>query len=56
MSMKEFKRVLDSQPEMKSYFETLPANIRENIFMTAPKITSLDQLKSIVMNLTNKQG
>lgn len=47
---------LTEDPAMRTYFDQLPAYVRENIYMTATNLESLEQLKSIAAGLMEQNG
>ena len=42
-------------PEIKQYFESLPASLQETLIQSGAKIDSLEQLQKLAAEFQNKQ-
>lgn len=42
---------LQQDPQMKQYFDSLPAYVQENIMQTGVELCNMDQLRSCAENL-----
>jgi hypothetical protein len=43
-------------PAMRAYFNALPAYVKENIYMSATNLESVEQLKAIAAGLMEQRG
>ena len=47
-------KIIERNPDMKGYFDSLPPSIKENIIYSAPDVSTLQELQAYALNLMNK--
>ena len=51
MSNQGFNSILESHPDMETYFRSLPPSTQQSILLANPHITSLKELMHVVANM-----